>query len=756
MKFKFCFVGLLMIVSLACSSQGNPDLQIIPMPEDVRFDPGVFSIYSNTFIDVPRRADLEACAEVLNEAIAGISNYRLAVKNDAVAANRICFRLDSTGQDWHAEGYRLQISPDSLVLVAREPAGLFYGVQTLVQLLADGQFYQPEKRCWNLPALRISDQPAFGYRGMHLDVSRHFFPKEFVMKCIDLMSAYKLNRFHWHLTDAAGWRIEIKKYPELTERAAWRSERDYLTWWKGDRRYMTRDSANAYGGFYTQDEIREVVAYAASKYVTVIPEIEMPGHSEEVLAVYPQLGCTGKPYRNGEFCIGNEQAFEFVENVLAEVLELFPSEYIHVGGDEAAKAAWKKCPKCQKRIKDEGLKNEKELQSYMIRRVERFLSGRGRKLIGWDEILEGGLAPGAAVMSWRGEQGGIEAARSGHAVVMTPGAFCYFDSYQAEPQTQPYAIGGFTPCLKTYAYHPVPAELTEKEARYILGAQANLWTEYIPTTSHAEYMLFPRLLALSEVVWTPVRKKDVESFKYRVGKHIGLLAKKGVNVFRLSDRVDVLTEVDTAGKRVKVWFDSEKYCPEIHYTVDGTDPEVSSPLYKTPFYITDSAYVKAAIFVGDVRSEQISGTRLDYHKAVGKKVAYRYRYNGSYPAARDLTLTDGYRGGLTYSDGRWQGFLTDVDVTIDMGEIMDLGYVSAKFMQLTGPGVYMPDYVVVSVSENGVDFREVGRLRNDVSTSTSTLVLKDFAIRFGAKGRYVRLFAKKHAGFQFIDEIVVY
>lgn len=756
MIFKISWSWLLVVLSLACSSQSKPELQIIPMPEDIRLDEGVFLIHSDTRLDISAGTDILACAGLLNDVIAGISNYRLTLKNDAGTTNRICFRLDSAGRDWNPEGYRLLISPDSLVLVAKEPAGLFYGVQTLAQLLTDGQFYHPEKRLWNLPALRITDRPAFVYRGMHLDVSRHFFPKEFVMKCIDLMSVYKLNRFHWHLTDAAGWRIEIKKYPELTRRAAWRSNPDYLAWWKGDRRYVTQDSANAYGGYYTQDEIREVVAYAASKYVTVIPEIEMPGHSEEVLAVYPQLGCTGKPYRNGELCIGNEQAFEFVGDVLTEVLELFPSEYIHVGGDEASKAAWKKCTKCQKRIKDERLKDEKGLQSYMIRRVERFLAERGRKLIGWDEILEGGLAPGAAVMSWRGEKGGVEAARSGHYVVMTPGAYCYLDSYQAEPQTQPYAIGGFTPYLKTYSYHPVPAELTKEEARYILGAQANLWTEYIPTASHAEYMLFPRLLALAEAVWTPDTKKDIESFKYRIGRHIDLLAQKGVNVFRLSDRVDILTEVDTVDRRIKVWFDSEKYRPEIHYTLDGADPVADSPVYEAPFYISDSVSVKAAVFAGSVRGAVVSGTRLDYHKAVGKKVAYRYRYNSSYPAAGGGTLTDGYRGGLTYSDGRWQGFLTDLDVTIDMGEVTELGYVSAKFMQLTGPGVYMPDYVAVSVSENGSEFREVGRLQNDVSTGTSTLVLKDFAVRFTAEGRYVRLFAKKHAGFQFVDEVVVY
>lgn len=758
MKFKIILPTLLILFSFACSSQELPTLQIIPLPEKMVLEPGRFQLDARTNIVVFGGREAEDCARLLNKVIGGMSNYTLPLEKEGGKniQKGIYFQLDSLGKGSNREGYRLRINSDSVVLVAQTPAGLFYGVQTIAQLLTDGQFYSPEKRIWELPVLRIEDQPAFGYRGLHLDVSRHFFPKEFVMKCIDLMSEYKLNRFHWHLTDGAGWRIEIKKYPELTRRAAWRMERDYLKWWKGGRQYAAQDSTHVYGGYYTQEDIKEVVAYAASKYVMVIPEIEMPGHSEEVLAVFPELGCTGKPYQNGELCIGNEKTFEFVEQVLTEVLELFPSEYIHIGGDEASKRAWKKCPKCQKRIQQENLKDEKGLQSYMIHRVEKFLSSHGRKLIGWDEILEGGLAPGAAVMSWRGEKGGIEAAKAGHPVVMTPGGYCYFDSYQAEPQTQPYAIGGFTPYLKTYSYDPIPEALTAEEAKFILGAQANVWAEYIPTTSHAEYMIFPRLLALAEVVWTPRERKDREDFKYRVEKHLALLAQKGVNAFRLSDRVDILTEVDTAGRRIKVWFDSEKYQPVIRYTLNGSEPDGQSPVYSQPFYVTDSIQVKAAIFNGEVRSELVSSSRLDYHKAIGKKVAYRYRYNSGYPAAGLTTLTDGYRGGLTYSDGRWQGFLTHLEVTVDLEKVTELSYVSLKFMQLTGPGVYMPDYVKVSVSDDGKVFQDVGQVNNDVSTDVSTLVLKDFTVRFSAKGRYVKVFAKKHAGFQFVDEIVVY
>lgn len=569
------------------------------------------------------------------------------------------------------------------------------------------------------------------------------------------MAMYKLNRFHWHLTDAGGWRLEIKKYPELTQRGAWRTQEDWRVWWNGgDRAYLDEGEDGAYGGYYTQDEIREIVAYAAARHIVVIPEIEMPGHSEEVLAVYPQLSCSGNG-KGGEFCAGNEASFQFIENVLKEVLELFPSEYIHIGGDEASKSAWKKCPLCQRRIRKEHLKDEKELQSYFIRRVEKFLTAQGRNIIGWDETLEGGLAPDATVMSWRGENGGIEAARSGHDVIMTPGAYCYFDSYQAEPSTQPYAIGGFLPYLKVYSYHPVPSELSPEEARHILGAQANIWTEYISTPEHVEYMAYPRVLALSEVVWSPQEKKNNEDFKRRVKSHICRLKQKGVNVFPLSDRIEMEMEVDTLEKRIRVSFDSEKYNPEIHYTLDGSLPDSQSALYKGPFWI-DSAEVKAALFQKGERSGNISTGRFDYHKAIGKKVSYIHKYSGSYPAAGNVTLTDGYRGGLTYGDGRWQGFLKNLDVVIDLETVQPLHSVGIKFMQLTGPGVYMPQYVQVSVSEDGKNFTEVGEVKNDIPSDRPDLLFKNFVVEFSARARYVRIFARKQAGFMFTDEIVVY
>ena len=414
-----------------------------------------------------------------------------------------------------AEGYRIKVSKDKVFLEASTYPGLFYGMQTLLQMLP--RSLSKGKVLVNTG--EVYDFPRFGWRGLHLDVCRHFMSKEFVLRYLDYMSLHKLNKFHFHLTEDQGWRIEIKKYAGLTETGSVRKETLV-----GHGRSSDLFDSTPHGGFYTQEEIREIVKYASDRYITVIPEIEMPGHALAALAAYPHLGCTGKGYqvatRWGVFedimCAGKENTFEFIEDVLAEVLDLFPSEFIHIGGDEAPKTKWKECPLCQDRISREGLADEDELQSYFIKRIERFLSANGRKLIGWDEILEGGLASNAAVMSWRGEKGGIEAARMGHYVVMTPGTHCYLDHYQADPETQPLAIGGLTTLEKIYGYEPVPDSLTNEEAHYIMGAQGNVWTEYMKTPEHVEYMVYPRAAALAEVVWSPRRDRDYNEFLSRL------------------------------------------------------------------------------------------------------------------------------------------------------------------------------------------------------------------------------------------------
>ena len=427
------------------------------------------------------------------------------------------------------EGYELTIEPDSVLLRAAKPRGLFWGVQTLRQLLPPGGQGAKAARSEGthavpLPCVHIKDTPRYPWRGMHLDVGRHFMPTEFVKRYIDFLALHKFNVFHWHLTEDQGWRIEIKEYPRLTTVAAWRGQED-----------------KRYGGFYTQKEIREVVAYAADRFITVVPEIELPGHSLAALAAYPEVSCTGGPFEvptrwgifEDVYCAGNDATFEFLKNVLSEVLELFPGPYVHIGGDECPKTRWKACKKCQARIEAEGLADEHELQSYFIKRISRFLASNGRRLVGWDEILEGGLAPDATVMSWRGIKGGIAAARMGHDVVMTPGTHCYLNMKQAPGADEPGHAGSHVVTLeKVYSYEPTPAELTPAEAKHILGAQGNVWTEYIATPKEVEYMVFPRMCALAEVTWTPAPLRDWNDFLSRLEVHQQRLDAMGVNYYR--------------------------------------------------------------------------------------------------------------------------------------------------------------------------------------------------------------------------------
>ena len=588
------------------------------------------------------------------------------------------------------ESYTLSVTPQEILIRATSGAGLFYGMQTLLQLA------QPSGAgSYSIASVEIEDTPRFAYRGLMLDVSRHFSTKEFIKKQIDALAYYKINRLHLHLTDAAGWRLEIKKYPLLTDFAAWRTDPTWKQWWNGGRKYVRFDEPGAYGGYYTQDDIREILEYARQHYITVIPEIEMPSHSEEVLAAYPQLSCSGEPYKNSDFCVGNEETFTFLENVLTEVMELFPSEYIHIGGDEAGKSAWKTCPKCQKRMTDEHLANVDELQSYLIHRIEKFLNNHGRHLLGWDEILQGGIAPNATVMSWRGEEGGIAAVTSGHRAIMTPGAYCYLDSYQDAPYSQPEAIGGYLPLKKVYSYNPVPASLTAEQAKLVYGVQGNLWVEYIPTPEHVEYMIYPRILALAEVAWTAPERKSWPDFHTRALSAVADLQSKGYHPFDLKKEI-------------------------------GSRPESKQPVS---------------------------------HLALGKKVIYNSPYSPHYPAQGNTALTDGIRGDWTYGDGSWQGFISDnrLDVTIDMEKETSIHSVTAAFMQVVGAEVFLPETVIISISDDGTHFTELQKQHFEVSKETP-IRFTDISWQGEAKGRYVRYQAQagsEFGGWIFTDEIIV-
>jgi hexosaminidase len=685
-----------------------------------------------------------------------------------------------TGGKIPAEGYELKVTPEGIVLVGGSGAGLFHGMQTLVQLLppeicADATL-QPGQT-WAIPSVVIKDQPRYPYRGMHLDVSRHFFPKEFVKKYIDLIAMYKMNTFQWHLTDDNGWRIEIKKYPKLMETSAWRVDREDLPW--GERPPMKPGERADYGGYYTQEQIKEIVEYAKERYVTIIPEIEMPAHSVEVLAAYPALSCTGGPFtvppgsywpNSDILCAGNDSVFTFLEDVLTEVIALFPSQYIHIGGDEADKSRWKECPKCQSRIKTEGLKDEKELQSYFIKRIEKFLISKNRKMIGWDEILEGGLAPEATVMSWRGIDGGIAAARQGHDVIMTPTSHCYFDYYQGDPEFEPKGIGGYVSLKKVYSFEPTPAELNAKEAKHILGAQGNVWTEFIATPEHAEYMAVPRMIALAEVTWSKKEQRNWPDFQKRMKSQFKRLDYMKVNYSRGSFKVSVNTVFDKKENQLKVLLESEQGDLPISYSLDGNDPTLKSPIYQAPIPVTKNAFLKAGIFVDGKLKQKFSESAILIHKATGKPVKYFKPYSYRYPAGGDDALTNGLRGTVNHRDGSWQGFLgNDMEVVIDLGKVDTIMSAAATFLQNSNSWIFMPDTVIFSLSSDGKRFHSINEVANDIPQKTDRPVIKQFSQGFPKTvARYIKVRAKNvgvcppwHDGkgeacWMFVDEIVVY
>lgn len=685
LKLNQSLAALLFSASVftACAPVAEQTLSVTPVPMEVNWQRGSFRPDASTslWIEAPE-ADRSILAEYLQAS-------PLALKlADSQSGNQVVLKqTDALEGITSPEGYVLSVNSDGVRIEALSGAGLFYGVQTLLQMAADA----PE----GMTAVTVKDEPRFEYRGIMLDVSRHFRSKEFVKRQIDLLSYYKINRLHLHLTDAAGWRIEIKKYPRLTQFAAWRPQAVWKDWWNGKREYCEETDPRAQGGYYTQDDIRELVAYAQKHYVTIIPEIEMPSHSEEVLTAYPELSCTHVPYKQSDFCIGNEKTFEFLENVLIEVMELFPSEYIHIGGDEAGKASWPNCKLCQARMKKEGLKDVNELQSYSIHRMERFLNSHGRKLLGWDEILDGGLAPNATVMSWRGTEGGLAAIRSGHKAIMSPGQYCYLDGYQDAPYSQPEAIGGYLPLKKVYGYEPVPDSLSADEAKLMYGVQANLWTEYIPTEEHAEYMLYPRAIALAEVAWSKPENKSWEDFHRRALKIVDELKAKGYHPFELKNEI-------------------------------GNRKEAETPVE---------------------------------HLALGKKVTYNAPYWENYPAAGEATLTDGLRGGWNYNDQLWQGFVTKdrVDVVIDLEKETPIHSVAADFMQICGPEVFMPERVVISVSNDGKEFTQLAEIKHEV-VRDDAVTFKNFGWEGEASARYIRyqaLASDKFGGVLFTDEIVV-
>jgi len=686
MKIKNVFlIAIFLLNVLGLQAQQTPSL--IPLPQKIEYGKGEFalsskiSIYTN--LKGKDRADFYQYLQKSSFAKQLIFSKAKNSKNAELS-----FVLQNG--NGKPGSYELKATPKGVIVISGTTEGLFYGLQTILQLVKHN-----EKSKLTIPVVNIKDEPRFQYRGLMLDVSRHFYSVDFIKKQLDAMAYYKMNRFHWHLTDAPGWRIEIKKYPRLTEFAAWRDHKIWKKWWNSGRKYTTLPTDSALGGYYTQNQIREVVAYATARHITVIPEIEMPGHSEEVLAAYPFLSCAGEAYKNSDFCAGKDSVFSFLEDVLTEVMDLFPSEYIHIGGDEAGKVAWNNCPQCRARMEKEGLKNVDELQSYFVNRIGKFINSKGRKLLGWDEIAAGELPENAAIMSWRGEEGGVKALKTGHPAIMTPDKYCYLDYYQDAPHLQLEAIGGFNPLSKVYSYEPVNSQMTKQDVQQLLGVQGNLWTEYISTPEYAETMTYPRILALAEIGWTNSDQKSWPDFRNRALSAVNVLQSKGYHPFDLQH--------------------------EIGY-----------------------------------RSESL--IRIN-HLALGKKVTYNSPYNANYTAGGDSALTDGYRGGWGYGDKRWQGFIATkrLDVTIDLETITEIHSILMTCQQQVGPQIYLPAKVVYAISEDGITFTEL-KNEEKMPDLSIPVIYQDYKWSGTSKGRYVQVSAKatpEYSGWIFTDEIIV-
>jgi len=626
---SYFFLYLASVAVAKPESKQNIQLSIIPQPLSVKESSGNFAIGKKTIIYVDdNNPSLQKIAEMLSSQLKYETGYDLKVikiTGDA-PSNAIILTQKDAIDFLGAEGYSLSVRSDKVIIKGMQPAGVFYGAQTLLQLLpVKSETVLPSPASvprspvsslrspvsLTIPGVEIKDKPRFGWRGMMLDVGRYFYSVDFIKKYIDYLAMHKMNTFHWHLTEDHGWRIEIKKYPKLTDVSAWREATQY------DKSTNQLDK-NPHGGFYTQDQVREVVAYAKDRFVTIVPEIEMPGHSLAALVAYPELSCTGGPFKIPDqwgiqkdvFCAGNEQTFKFLEDVLTEIAELFPSPIIHIGGDECPKDHWKTCPKCQARIKTEGLKDEHELQSYFIKRIEKFLLTKNKRIIGWDEILEGGLAPNAAVMSWRGIKGGIAAAQQHHDVIMAPTTYAYFDYYQGEPYLEPVAIGGFLPLDKVYSYEPVPSELNTEEASFIKGVQATIWCEFIHSAEKVEYMSFPRAAAVAEIGWTDPKLKNWEDFKRRLEMQYQRYKNAGINYSKSAMNVTYTSVKNSADGTAVVTLKTNSYQPEIHYTVDSTEPTINSLVYCNPLIIKLPGTVKAAVFKNGVKVSMVSTTSV--------------------------------------------------------------------------------------------------------------------------------------------------
>lgn len=699
---KIVLLFLAISIIFGCQKKENEvsdlPISIIPLPEKMEQTPGVCVLENITITDFSVGENWDLIVETLQKGI---------------KVKRGNFVIEKSDKIQNKEGYHLSVKPDEVRIRASDPQGVFYAVQTLLQLLPPEIFSTKKEESieWKIPCIEIEDSPRFEYRGMHLDVARHFFGVEEVKKYIDQLAARKMNYFHWHLTEDQGWRIEIKKYPKLTEIGGFRNGTLIGHYNDNPQKY----DGKKYGGFYTQEEIKEVVAYAKKKFITVIPEIELPGHAQAAIAAYPELGCTGKQLEvlqkwgiSDNVYLPSEATFEFLENVLTEVVELFPSKYIHIGGDECPKTQWKESAFCQNLIKEKGLKDEHGLQSYFIGRIEKFLNSKGRQIIGWDEILEGGLAPNATVMSWRGIEGGIEAAKQKHNVIMTPTSHCYFDYYQSDHPDEPLAIGGFLPLEKVYNYEPIPEELTEEEAKYIIGTQANVWTEYMPDFKQVEYMIFPRMDAIAEVAWSQKKLRDFDGFIQRMTTQMRRYKMQGINA--ADHFYDLKSSITTTGNGVVLELKTLATDAEVFYSNGEEEPRPSGNLSPNKITVNESGTLKAQAFKNGESVGRPWQTTFDFHKAAGKKIKLEHQPHKKYSGNGNASVINGVLGSNErYGDAEWLGFNgKDFEAVIDLGEPTIISGVTFRFFNGEGQWIYLPKEVRIAVSEDGEKFMELG------------------------------------------------
>lgn len=715
-RISFNLMGVLCILFstcfYACSEKRtlNSDYEIIPKPLDVNCKGDAsFLLKDGVAVIYPENnRKMQDNAEFLVDYVERQTGVKLTSHAGMPVDGAICLTLDLS--DDNAEAYKLIVNDKRVCISGASEAGVFYGIQTLRKSLPVAQDINV-----NLSAVEIYDKPRFAYRGAMLDVARHFYTVDEVKTFIDMLALHNINRFHWHLTDDQGWRIEIKKYPKLMSVASERKETVVGRWYSGIY------DGKPYGGYYTQDELRDVIDYAAKRHITIIPEVDLPGHMQAALTAYPELGCTGGPYEvrtiwgvsQDVLCVGNDFTLQFVKDVLSEVADIFPSEYIHIGGDECPKVRWEKCPKCQERIKSLGLKSdakhtkEQRLQSYMIQEAAKYLKEKGKRIIGWTEILEGGLVPDATLMSWIGESGGIEAAHQHHDVIMTPNTYLYFDYYQSKKvEDEPLAIGGYLPIEKTYNYEPMPKELTEEEQQYIKGVQANLWTEYIPVFSQVQYMVLPRLGAAAEVQWTAPSKKDYKDFLRRVPHLVAVYDCYGWNYATHVYDVNVDMKADTVNHVLNVQLSTMADDP-IYYTLDGQDPTEKSLKYTKPFTIDQSVVLKTMAVHPD-RTSKISVDTIRFNKATLKPVVLLQPNESRFSPDGPVVLVDGRNGNHSFDTGAWLAVAgNDLEAVINMQAETILSSASVHVYVRKDAWLFDARGFSVSVSSDNKNYKEV-------------------------------------------------